>query len=230
MQNIPEPPSTTRVIGYVDGYNLYYGLMSKGWGQYRWLDVHALLATFLRPPQHLVEVKYFTARSSHPPDRFQRHTTYLNALRRSTGVVVKEGIIYARWQTCPNPECDAEWTRNQEKQTDVSIAIDMLVDSLDGRADEIFLLSADSDLVPAIRTVQERFGVAVTVIDPPVTTLRRPHQGSFEATSHEQIAHRRIAAAQSGQARPSGHESYPPSGFLEFPRFGGHLSYAARAA
>lgn len=27
-----------RVIAYVDGYNLYYGLRAKGWKRYYWLN------------------------------------------------------------------------------------------------------------------------------------------------------------------------------------------------
>ena len=32
---------TRRVAVYVDGFNLYYGLRSKGWRRYYWLDLHA---------------------------------------------------------------------------------------------------------------------------------------------------------------------------------------------
>ena len=32
-----------RVIAYVDGFNLYFGLKSKGWQRYYWLDVPALV-------------------------------------------------------------------------------------------------------------------------------------------------------------------------------------------
>ena len=30
---------TRRVAVYVDGFNLYYGLRSKGWRRYYWLDL-----------------------------------------------------------------------------------------------------------------------------------------------------------------------------------------------
>ena len=53
---------TRRVAVYVDGFNLYYGLRSKGWRRYYWLDLRRLSEQFLRPGQRLVMVRYFTAR------------------------------------------------------------------------------------------------------------------------------------------------------------------------
>ncbi|MGB4726560.1 MAG: NYN domain-containing protein, partial [Thermogutta sp.] len=50
-----------RVMLYVDGFNLYFGLRTKGWKRYYWLDVQRLGEKLLRPNQSLVGVKYFTA-------------------------------------------------------------------------------------------------------------------------------------------------------------------------
>lgn len=47
---------------YVDGFNLYYGLKSKGWRRFYWLDVRELSEKLLRAGQQLVGVRYFTAR------------------------------------------------------------------------------------------------------------------------------------------------------------------------
>ena len=51
-----------RVITYIDGFNLYFGLKEKGWRKYYWLDVQLLSHTLLRNYQDLVRTKYFTAR------------------------------------------------------------------------------------------------------------------------------------------------------------------------
>jgi hypothetical protein len=53
-----------RVITYIDGFNLYYGLKEKGWKRYYWLDIRKLSESLLKPWQELNEVKYFTARIS----------------------------------------------------------------------------------------------------------------------------------------------------------------------
>jgi len=50
-----------RVIAYIDGFNLYFGLRDKGWRRYLWLDVQKLSTNLLKPGQQLVFTKYFTA-------------------------------------------------------------------------------------------------------------------------------------------------------------------------
>ena len=49
-----------RVIAYIDGYNLYYGLL-KG-TPHKWLDLVSFVKSFLRPDQELVGIKYFYGR------------------------------------------------------------------------------------------------------------------------------------------------------------------------
>lgn len=60
----PVASAIQRVSVYVDGFNLYYGLKSKGWRHYYWLDLRRLSEKLLRPGQRLVMVRYFTARVS----------------------------------------------------------------------------------------------------------------------------------------------------------------------
>lgn len=153
------------VVAYVDGFNLYYGLKARGWLQFRWLDVEALVRAFVRPPDHLVATRYFTARSFHPPARYARHSTYLEALRRGTGVHIVEGRVATRTRTCP--ACRESWKVPQEKHTDINVASAMLCDAFDGLGDEAYLLSADSDLVPVVQLLMERWGREVTLITPP---------------------------------------------------------------
>lgn len=49
-----------RVIVYVDGFNLYFGMMQAGFSYCRWLNVKNLALTLLQSHQQLIEVKYFT--------------------------------------------------------------------------------------------------------------------------------------------------------------------------
>ena len=43
----------TRLTAYIDGFNLYYGLRSKGWHSYYGLDIHCLVENLLQPGQRL---------------------------------------------------------------------------------------------------------------------------------------------------------------------------------
>ena len=83
-----------RVIVYVDGFNLYFGLKEAGFLYCKWLDIKRLCIDLLKPNQTLAEVKYFTSRVSNNPDKQKRQTTYLEALQ-TTGVKV----YYGHYQT-----------------------------------------------------------------------------------------------------------------------------------
>ena len=60
------------VICYIDGFNLYHGLRSKGWRKYYWLDLWALAERFLKRGQTLVEVVYCTTLIKDDPPGQQR--------------------------------------------------------------------------------------------------------------------------------------------------------------
>jgi hypothetical protein len=73
-----------RVITYIDGFNLYFGLRSKGWRRHYWLDLHQLSLALLKPGQQLEAVHYFTARiraNGHNVDDMRRQSLYIEALQ-----------------------------------------------------------------------------------------------------------------------------------------------------
>jgi uncharacterized LabA/DUF88 family protein len=142
-----------RVIAYVDGFNLYFGLKSKGWRRYYWLDIPMLARNLLKPDQRLVVTKYFTARISGPPDKEKRQSTYIEALETRADLE----ILYGRYQLNPR-QCTHCGFRDEvpnEKMTDVNIAVEMLKDAYQDTFDVALLISADSDLVPPVKTVRE---------------------------------------------------------------------------
>ena len=72
-----------RVTVYMDGFNLYYGLKSKGWRRYYWLDLRRLAMKLLGRNQRLVAVRYFTTRLSSRVSgqaKWRRQNTYLDLL------------------------------------------------------------------------------------------------------------------------------------------------------
>ena len=54
----------------------------------------------------------------------------------------------------------------EEKRTDVDLACCLLVDCFDGDFDEAVVISNDSDLIPPIQIVIQKFGKRVGVINP----------------------------------------------------------------
>lgn len=72
-----------RVIVYVDGFNLYFGLKASGFKRYYWLNIAALAQNLLKPGQQLCATHYFTTRirgnGRNTADQ-KRQNDYLEAL------------------------------------------------------------------------------------------------------------------------------------------------------
>ncbi len=68
-----------RVIVYVDGFNLYFGIKEAGFENCKWLDIYQLILGLFKPNQELL-IKYFTSRVSNNPDKQKRQSTYIEAL------------------------------------------------------------------------------------------------------------------------------------------------------
>lgn len=141
-----------RVKAYVDGFNLYHGMREKHGRRYHWLDLQALVISLLRPHQRLVRVDYFTARVRQQPDSEVRQATYLDALATHCDrVTIIEGRFQEKTRKCR--ACRTEMTLHEEKETDVSIAAALIEDAVNDVFDAAMLISADSDLCPAVRAV-----------------------------------------------------------------------------
>lgn len=158
-----------RVMAYIDGFNLYYGMRSKGWRRYYWLDLVRLSDRLLRPDQILAGVRYFTARvipDADSVDKARRQNTYLEAITTLPGLVIHYGYYLPKTQRCS--DCAASWQTYEEKMTDVNIAVELLSDAYDDKFDTAIVVSADSDLARPITTIRERFpGKWVVVAFPP---------------------------------------------------------------
>lgn len=144
-----------RIITYIDGYNLYYGLRDKGWRRFYWLNLRTLALNLLKPWQTLVATKYFTTQVSNPPDKVRRQTTYLEALETLPDFYITYGHYLTDIITCRN--CGHTYTTYHEKMTDVNIALELLTDAFNDRFDAALLISADSDLVGPVQKVKQLF-------------------------------------------------------------------------
>ena len=95
-----------RVSVYVDGFNLYYGLKSKGWRRYYWLNLRRLAENLLKPGQRLTLIRYFTARvfpNADDPEQHERQKTYLEALETLPDLLIHYGYFLPKRGVCP--EC-----------------------------------------------------------------------------------------------------------------------------
>lgn len=155
-----------RVVAYIDGFNLYNGLSDRGWRHYLWLDLRKLADSLMVDGQQLVAVKYFTARVGKPPASVKRQSTFIDALEAQGGLEIIYGKCNYNSESCKG--CGREWTRREEKKTDVAIAAHMMRDAFRDAVDTALVLSGDTDLIPAIQIIQaECPGKRVVVACPP---------------------------------------------------------------
>src|SRR6185312_1395180 len=154
-----------KVIAYIDGFNLYHAIDDLNKPYLKWLDLKALAASSCGGNETLVAIKYFSAHATWLPPAFIRHKAYVAALKH-VGVECYIGHFKEKHRYCAR--CGARWIAHEEKETDVAIAVELVADAFLNAFDRALIISADSDLAPAIKTVQKHFPAkAVNVIAPP---------------------------------------------------------------
>ncbi len=193
-----------RTAFFVDGYNLYYGLLHGS--AHKWLDLKVLLAEVLRvqePLAELVSVNYYTApviarlatRGQSSNDAQHR---YIRALQARGVEVILGNHRLARG--CAPRFVDGQKASRQdqvviwqleEKETDVNLALGMYrvacrADQL--QIDQVVLVSGDTDLAPALAAIRQdfphiRLGVILPHRQEEGMLLRNP-PGSLKEHAH----------------------------------------------
>lgn len=156
-----------KTIVYVDGYNLYYGLLRRS--AFKWLDLYGLFQNHvLDPLSEVIEVRYYTApvlgRMCDDPQSPQRQRTYLQALRKMppNKVVIIEGKMvattpYQRLVTplaaCPDVTHVQVYAFN-EKNTDVNLAADLITGAWTGAYEQAVICTNDTDIVGVLTAIR----------------------------------------------------------------------------
>ena len=150
-----------RVIFYFDGFNFYYGLRemsraSKDWKKFYWIDFVAFCDQFISDGQELSCVKYFTAPPVNTGKRGRQSALLAanKAINQERFQIVK-GKYYTKNVNCQN--CHSVFQMQEEKRTDVNISMHMITDCFKNNADKLVLVTADSDLITTVQTLQKEF-------------------------------------------------------------------------
>ena len=161
VRTLPKYP----VVTYIDGFNLYFGIrweaMKQGspelpdpvWYSYLWLDLDRMCRHMLTDRQELAVIKYFTAPIMGSKGKQQRQNAYLDAIRTLPRVQIILGRFEPEKKECV--KCKYPNLHPQEKKTDVNIATNLICDALADVYETAILVTADSDLVPAIQAVKK---------------------------------------------------------------------------
>lgn len=158
-----------RVAFFVDGFNLYHAIKRLRQPHLKWLNLSRLADTLISPQsESIAAIHYFSAYADWMPDQKRRHETYVRALR-SVGVNSVMGQFKRKDRGCRS--CGSRWVGHEEKETDVNIAIWLLNEAYKDNYDCAYIVSRDSDMVPAIRMVRSIF------TEKKIIAVAPPHMG-----------------------------------------------------
>lgn len=136
-----------RVEIFVDGSNFF--LSQRDAGLNLRVDLNRL-ATRLSAGYHFVKLRYYTSPLPNPnTDRSRAQQRFFNELRRSRRIDLVLGRHEARVDQATGRHYHVE------KETDVNLAVDMVVGAYTDRYDVAMLVAGDTDYLRAIRAVQE---------------------------------------------------------------------------
>lgn len=159
------PPE--RLIVYIDGFNLYHGMHEDSGRSQLWIDF-VELARSIRPRSMLAAVIYFTAPVLDDPKGLSRQAHHQAAVASRHPTMFS--VVQGRYQT-KNVECRGCGRIHkvrEEKETDVNIAVTLVSDAALGQMDSAIIISADSDLTPAVRAAKAlKPGMFITAAFPP---------------------------------------------------------------
>ena len=155
----------TGLIAYIDGFNLYHAVHELKKPHLKWLDLWSLSQSFVRDGETVAAVSYFSAFATWLPDANLRHREYVKALQHHRVTCVM-GHFKSKLKKCKS--CGAEWTSHEEKETDVHIAARLVADAYEDKFDRALLITADSDLAPALNIIGAAFPTKqLFVVAPP---------------------------------------------------------------
>lgn len=146
----------------VDGFNLYHSLVSAQKDlelPVKWLDLKSFCNSYLSAIRQnvgervsLQDVYYFSALADYLQEegKAKRHKDLI-ACMNDTGVIVELGKFKKKRIRCK--KCGQGFNEYEEKETDVSIASKLLEICLLDKCDVAVIISGDTDLIPAVKTI-----------------------------------------------------------------------------
>ena len=164
-----------RTIVYIDGFNLYYGLL-RGKASYKWLDLWKLAKALVSADNEIVAIRYFTSRVNYDPRNpasKEHQEIYLRALQKVGNVDIVEGYYQRRdarmpfrFEPCKSCRPYADVVHIEEKRSDVNLATAMMADFHEDKAESFVVVSGDADLVAPIDYIRKVGRRNVVVFNP----------------------------------------------------------------
>jgi hypothetical protein len=171
-----------KCIVYIDGYNWYHAVF-KHHPEWKWLNIQSFFET-LRLDDDVIAVKLFSSMINPLPDpsALERQEKYFSALKTLPKVRIILGKFQPRQVTC-RAQCRQNYMVDEEKKTDVNMAVEIMSDAIDGKAGLLCVVTGDSDIQPAIEWVSKRHpSLKITVYVPALPVDQRDRRTDYYKT------------------------------------------------
>ena len=181
-----------KTVFLIDGFNLYHAIRdNKSLSCYKWLDLKKLCHCFVKDINDIKGIYYFTALATWSPSKVKKHTTFIR-VQEYNGIHVIYGEFRKKTRYCRS--CRKQINTFEEKETDVNIATSLFELAYKDLYDTAIILSGDSDLIPAIKTVQRNFpSKKIGVLIPPG---RRAELLKKETDFHKKIKKKHLISSR----------------------------------
>lgn len=144
-----------KIYFLIDGFNLYHAIAAQSrYTTYKWLSLTRLCGCFVTKADIISGIEYFTTLATWDAQKAARHKLFIKA-QENDGVRITYGNFKRKERTCEL--CKRTYRTFEEKQTDVNIALRLFQIAVQDGYDRAVIVSGDSDLLPAIKTVQSTF-------------------------------------------------------------------------
>ncbi len=152
----------SRTTFLVDGFNLYHSVVDAsddmGGISTKWLNIRSLCESYLHlfgPDNQFHELHYFSALAKHmnqkDPNTVARHQAFIDCLE-FTGAKIELASFKKKEIKCK--KCNQMFFRQEEKETDVALAVKLIEVCWHNDCDTAVLLTGDTDIAPSVRFVQ----------------------------------------------------------------------------
>ena len=158
-------------VFFIDGFNLYHAIINHfNHGKYKWLNLKELAKQYVDIDEDAKKVLFFTAYVTWDSDKKERHRKFVTALSFK-GVEIVMGsfkrVVKAfqknRMQVIESDKSQDQlpnylkFITYEEKETDVNIAVKILEYASKEQYDKFYIVSGDSDLMPAIKSAKKNY-------------------------------------------------------------------------
>jgi uncharacterized LabA/DUF88 family protein len=141
-----------RVMAFIDGFNMYHSLQENACNGLKWVNYHALADAFVaKSREQLVNTFYFTAIVPWDTQKAARHKLFMRA-QELHRVEVVIGRFKEVTRKCRR--CGQRYKTFEEKETDINIAVTMLLEAANDTFDKALLFSGDSDMIAGVKALK----------------------------------------------------------------------------